>query len=270
MNSTNASGPQSLIDLERRLLEPPSGVIETIAEDDEMYAGNRIHYFDVGNSALRCVRSALFAAGRPAPTRVLDLPCGHGRVLRTFKAAWPSAQFTACDVLRTGVDYCARTFGATPVYAERVPERTQLPGRYDLIWCGSLLTHFDLANWESLMRLFLRVLEPGGLLVATVQGRRTVDKILKGNLLGLKERQARELLEGYAKSGFAYQEYEHIPGYGLSLSSGAWSLAFVQRYPELRTVGYTERGWDDHQDALALQRVDAAVQAENEAIARLR
>src|SRR5581483_10052394 len=78
-------------------LEPP-GVIRRISPRDEMYAGDADHYFGVGRSALRCVRLAMLAAGKQRVCRILDLPSGHGRVLRYLKAAFPEARLTACDL----------------------------------------------------------------------------------------------------------------------------------------------------------------------------
>ena len=56
---------------------------------------------------------------------MLDFACGHGRVMRTLKAAFPDALLTACDIDRDGVDFCARTFGAAPVYFQRTQQRSR-------------------------------------------------------------------------------------------------------------------------------------------------
>src|SRR5512144_2954446 len=99
---------------------------EEISSRDGMFAGNREHYFAVGRSALRAVGLALLAAGRPAPRRILDLPSGHGRVLRMLRAAWPDAEITACDLDHDGVRYCERTFGAIAVPSVVDPEEIPL------------------------------------------------------------------------------------------------------------------------------------------------
>src|SRR4051812_20897648 len=52
---------------------------------DAMHVGDGEHYLRVGLSAMRCIRAA--TAG--TPRRILDLPCGHGRVLRMLRAAYP-------------------------------------------------------------------------------------------------------------------------------------------------------------------------------------
>ena len=82
-------------------------VIETISGDERMPAEDVPGYLDTGRSALRAVRLAQFAAGVGDFTSILDLPSGHGRVLRWLKAAYPDAKLTASDLLTDGVDFCA-------------------------------------------------------------------------------------------------------------------------------------------------------------------
>ena len=95
--------------------------------------------------------------------RILDLPSGHGRALRYLQAEYPEADLTACDIIRGAVEFCAETFGATPVYGKEDPADIEL-GTYDLIWCGSLVTHVDAPRWDDFLDLFENALEPGGLL----------------------------------------------------------------------------------------------------------
>src|SRR5262245_10124406 len=94
-------------------------VVRTISPDEEMSRSKwgEPGYHRVGQSALHCIRLSLEAAGKdPAEVRsILDLPSGHGRVLRYLKAAFPDAALTACDLSRDGVDFCAATFGARAV-----------------------------------------------------------------------------------------------------------------------------------------------------------
>ena len=48
-----------------------------ISPNEQIFDGNREHYFGVGLSALRCIRLAMTAADMPTVTDVLDLPCGR-------------------------------------------------------------------------------------------------------------------------------------------------------------------------------------------------
>src|SRR6185369_2876695 len=116
-------------------------MIEEISPHDPMFTANSAgHYFDVSRSALSCIKLALLAADKTQVQRILDLPCGYGRVLRRLKAAFPQAVLTACDRDQDAVDFCALTFGATPVYSYDDHDSLIRSGTFDLIWCGSLLT----------------------------------------------------------------------------------------------------------------------------------
>src|SRR5262249_37742284 len=112
-----------------------------ISSNDGMLGGNPRHYFAVGRSALWNIARTLdhTAGGSSQPKRILDLPCGHGRVLRYLRAAFPEAEITACDLLADGVDFCASTFGAIGVYSDTDLSLIKLPkDNFDLIWVGSL------------------------------------------------------------------------------------------------------------------------------------
>jgi SAM-dependent methyltransferase len=243
-------------ELRARVLQPgdPANLNLYVCPADEMYKRNdKRHYFAVGRSALANVRTALEEADAPAPQSILDLPCGHGRVLRFLHAAYPAARFTACDILRDGVNFCAATFGAEPVYSSEDVSRIALRRRFDLIWCGSLVTHLDAPRWIEFLRLFARVLKPGGVCVFTAHGQYVAEC--------MRDRQWRygipdhdRLLADWTAKGFAYQSYAEQPGYGISLSTEAWIREQIARVPKLRWVAHHPCGWDNHQDVVVVQR----------------
>ncbi len=225
------------------------------APEDEMYGGDEAQYLAVGLSALRCIRLALRTADVPEPRRILDLPCGHGRVLRALHAAWPEAEFTACDLSREGVDFCARTFGARPVYSAPDPRDVPLaPGSFDLIWVGSLLTHLDLPRWSVFLERFHDWLAPGGLLVFSTLGRYAAYRMEQGIDYGLLPEQRAELLGAFARDGFGYRDYPGQQGYGIALATPAFVTRLVLRGPDARLIGYGERLWGEHQDVVACQK----------------
>ena len=74
------------------------GLIDSrISPHDGMYKGDGDHYFKVGLSAINCIDKAMAAAGLSEPKRVLDLPCGHGRVLRFLVQRFPDASFSTAS-----------------------------------------------------------------------------------------------------------------------------------------------------------------------------
>jgi SAM-dependent methyltransferase len=207
-------------------------------------------YFERGHDALRSILDALDGA---VPTRILDLPCGHGRVLRWLRAQWPQAEITACDLNRDGVDFCASEFGAEPLYSDTEPERIALQGSYDLIWCGSLLTHVDAPMWRRFLALFAEHLD--GLLVFTTAGRQVAELMREGELSDNCDAEA--LLRSYDATGFGYADYHPRyrlpPDYGLARATPEWVRSFLAPMP-FELVSFVERGWFDRQDVWVLRR----------------
>jgi SAM-dependent methyltransferase len=230
-------------------------VIRTIAPEDEMYAASVDVYLQKGRLALSCIQAAIGALPETYPRqpirRALDLPCGHGRVLRHLRAAFPQAEIVACDIDRGGVDFCAHTFDAVPAYSAEDPAQIELEGPFDLIWCGSLLTHVDSHHWTGFLDLFHRLVGEGGVVVFTTHGRRAADLLWRGDHLGLAPESAARLLSVYERSGFGFESYPRQDGYGISLSSPAWVTAAVTSRPGWRLLGYTEMGWGSFQDVIS-------------------
>ncbi|MCA8950659.1 MAG: class I SAM-dependent methyltransferase [Planctomycetes bacterium] len=245
--------PSRLASLAAELAEPVPGVAAEIAPGDMMLHGDPAHYAVAGQSAWRCIATGLLAAGVADPKRVLDLPCGHGRVTRVLRRALPDAELTVCDLDRDGVDHCASAFGATPVYSREDLAEVGFDEAFDLIWCGSLVTHLDKPGWLATFQLVMRSLRPQGVAVITFHGRWSAYRMQTGKNYGLPRARVEQILASYAATGFGYADYENGTGYGVSLNSPAWLIGEVQAWQELRIVALCERQWDDHQDVLVVQ-----------------
>ncbi|HKI48722.1 MAG TPA: class I SAM-dependent methyltransferase [Desulfobacteria bacterium] len=232
-------------------------VLRDISANDEMYAGDENHYFSVGKSALEAIELALLASRRSKSSirRILDLPCGHGRVLRYLKAAFPEAEITACDLVREAVDYCASLFGAKPVYSERQPNQIKLKGGYDLIWCGSLLTHLDENGSAEFLRFFNSLLSENGVLIFTLHGISCVYAVREGYVsYNLDKFSKKKLLKKFARHGYWYTNYPGKKDYGISFIAPSWVANQFLQLPDLRLLTYTEMGWDNHQDVVSCIR----------------
>jgi SAM-dependent methyltransferase len=245
---------ETLAATERELL---AAVESRISPRDTMYTGDGAHYFKVGLSAMRAVEDALRAARVLSVGRVLDLPCGHGRVLRFLVRRFPQAAFTACDLDRDGVDFCAQTFGATPVYSAEDLDALSFDTRFDLIWCGSLVTHLNEGATRALFRLFARHLAPGGLLIFTAHGDYVARRMPNGEFDYMLTREQIEAITArYARTGFGYADYAGQASYGVALTAPAWIRAQLGAVGGLREVYFRERVWDDHHDVYGYVRED--------------
>jgi SAM-dependent methyltransferase len=220
-------------------------------------------YFETAQWSLRPIRLALLAARRPSVESVLDLPCGDGRILRALRAELPGARIVACDINRELVDFCAETFDAIPVYAREDPQDTPLEGPFDLIWCGSLLTHVDAPLWTAFLQLFESLLEPGGVLVFSTCGRFAAERVRSGRgTAALTNDEVEAMLRDYERSGFGYGRYSEegrdlrrslsLPDdYGYALAAPSWVCARVQEAaPKLDMLGFLAGGngprWGDN------------------------
>ena len=119
-----------------------------------------------------------------------------------LKAAFPGAHLTACDINRGGVDFCAETFGASPVYSAEAPTEISLPGPFDLIWCGSLFTHLDADRWPGFLKVVFWDLGVGGVAVLTTHGREAFRRLRRGDTYGLDQDQIATILRGFGERGF--------------------------------------------------------------------
>ena len=227
-----------------------------ISPNDHMWKTGQPWYFEIGLSALECIRSALNTAN-VTPTSILDLPCGHGRVCRMLRMAFPDAHISASDLDRNGVDFCAQEFQAEPLYSREDIREVKTSRSFDLIWCGSLFTHLVSERWASFLEFFAEHLRPGGVLVFTTHGRRPIQWMVEGIYgYGLNPGEQRRLLEGYVTQGFGFVSPAN-QAFGLSLSSTAFVCAQIERCRTLGLIGLHEAAWSNHQDVAACVKLAA-------------
>jgi SAM-dependent methyltransferase len=253
--------------LDARQAELLRAVSKKIHPDDGMFAGDSADYFTVGLSALDCIDDVLRHASQTDVRDVLDLPSGYGRELRFFVRRFPGATFTACDIQPGAVEFCAQAFGAIPVASKPDLDDVVFERRFDLVWCGSLVTHLDADATRSLFKLFARNLRVGGVMIFTTHGDYVADRLVDEiAFYEVSREDAEAMTASYRAKGHAYQDYprglgyfDFHPderGYGISLTSPAWVRQQAQEIGGLREVYFKPRGWANHQDVFAFQKQD--------------
>lgn len=221
-------------------------------------------YVHVGADALRIVVNALIANRREPPTSVLDFPSGSGRVTRHLAAFFPTATHVVGDLYDSHVEFCTRTFGARGVVTGANPDDVDFGHTFDVIFCGSLLTHLPEPQVHPILRLITRSLSPRGIAIVTLHGRasdviqhREPDKYAPDSIYERARRQV-------AKRGFGYADYEDSfrsrffkqRSYGVALVRPHWVVDRIAQLPGVRLLGYTEMDWDGHQDVAVFGRPD--------------
>ena len=220
-------------------------VIEDVAPGDGMHEYAPELYAEAGQKALRCIRLAMIAAQLESVDNILDFACGAGRVMRYLRAAFPDAAMTGCDVLDYQVDFVSRNVRSDLGWLGKLTrEQIDLPGPYDLIWSGSLLTHIGGDRWMRFIKTFESLLAPGGIVVFTVYGRHVVDEVRRGeNMLGMTPDQVKEILKQYDATGFGFQVTPPFPPQGDAFVSPAWFCSQLEEVPNLELLLYSEHAW---------------------------
>jgi SAM-dependent methyltransferase len=216
-------------------------------------------YFQVGRSAVEVILAALAASKLQRVRKVLDIPCGHGRVLRHLVCLFPDAEVHACDLDKAGVNYCASAFGVRPIYSQEELTAVDFGAEYDLIWVGSLFTHTARETTRRWAAHLAKFLSPHGIVVATFHGRWNQHVHKVAPYIG-QERWL-EILRDYSAQGYGYRDYTRaeshpfIAGsYGVSLAKPQAVVRDLEDIPGVRLYLYLERGWSDTQDVVAYGR----------------
>jgi SAM-dependent methyltransferase len=244
-------------------LEMLETVNRQIHHRDGMYAGKAEDYFAVGLSAVECVDEVLRHTPKTTVREVLDLPSGYGRELRFFIQRFPNATFTACDIQPGAVKFCAKAFGALPVDSKANISELSFDCEFDLIWCGSLLTHLDEPSTRSLLKVFSDHLTPSGVMIVTTHGDYVAEQMRSGATYELPAGATKQMAAIYDERGHAYHDYAQglgyfdfhpaESGYGVSLMSPSWFRSLAADL-KLNEVYFAARGWANHQDVFALGR----------------
>jgi len=263
-------------------------VSPVVSVDDGMSGAGRgwAAYFEAGLDAIRVIDAVLAASpgeSSAEPGRILDLPSGWGRVSRFLVVRFPRAEVTACDLIYDGPRFCAQEFGARPVRSSEDFDDLVLPGPFDLIFVGSLLTHLDQEHLSAILRLFRRSLAPGGTLVVTTLGDSCVerfettgcpDPLPPARDERRRQEQIAELftdadavvaLESYRRTGIGFMPYARAirpdpeetasleaSRYGVCFLSAAYLQAEAERHG-LSRVYFREEDWDHDHDVHGFQ-----------------
>jgi SAM-dependent methyltransferase len=235
------------------------GVSTTIDRNDKEF-GNREtldHYFSVGADALRLIVDALLSNLREPPRLILDFPSGSGRVTRHLRSFFPHAAIVACDLYENHVEFCKNNFATGGVISCENLKELQFDDQFDLIFCGSLLTHFPADLFEAGLGLISRSLSPSGMALITLHGRHSTH-FQRHRFRYIEDNRFDVIESTLAEEGFGFVDYNHEfkaafnkqGRYGISVSFPHWTLRLLKSDHSVRILGYAERAWDDHHDVL--------------------
>lgn len=238
----------------------------SIHPDDDMFTGSLDHYESCGLQFADFVGKAAALSGAPSP-RVLELPCGYGRVTRHLVKRFDPAKIEVADIMAPAVDHTTKVFAVTGHYVvEPVNEfRGIQDGAFDIAGMGSLLTHLSENNAEIVLRNFLGKLSANGVAVVTTHGERAYELLAANAWFELTPNDRTTLLDAYSSGSYGFANYapkqlfekrtvDYIgESYGVSLTSYAWMLQTLDRLG-YKVLEFLPGAWDNHQDVFWVSR----------------
>lgn len=222
---------------------------------DDMYLlGTGRHYLSIGLISLRNIVAALDHAPHPIRT-ILDLPSGYGRQLRFLKIAFPNATICACDIVPEAVKFCKREFNVEAIISNQDFAKVSVPGPFDLIWSGSLLTHLDEHRATELLRLYHRNLAPGGLFVFTMHGLTSAEWLRgRAETYSLSDFSRLKVLSEFDRRGYGYADYKPGSNYGISIAKRERIVELAANTGSWTFSSFFERAWSNHHDVYAFTK----------------
>jgi hypothetical protein len=225
--------------------------------------GSIQRYYTVGTDAMRVIVNALLANSRQPPQSILDFPSGSGRVTRHLRAFFPEARIVASDLYDNHLTFCRQAFQIDCLLSRVNISEIDFGEKFDLIFCGSLLSHLPEASFLDTINLLGRFLSDSGIALITLQGRFSDHVQATNPNFYLPDQNYEVAAEGVRRTGFGYVDYTHDvlkglfnkeEGYGIALVRPHWVVRLLEPRTDLRLLGYVERGWDNHQDVLIFGR----------------
>jgi SAM-dependent methyltransferase len=232
----------------------PNDFQNRLVDEDE-----KAHYFEVGADAIRLVLNELLRGRRTIPRTILDFPCGAGRVTRHLRAFFPQSRIVACDLYDHHVKFCVRELGVEGMGSKENFDELDFGLQFDLIFCGSLLTHLPEEHYRPVIRLLSRSLTAQGIAIVTLLGRHSEYaqkhkwKYLDDSLFAIAEATVAQTGFGFVDYDYAIRsKFDQQAHYGITLSRPHWILRIAEEDYGIRLLNFIERGWDDHQDVLVI------------------
>jgi SAM-dependent methyltransferase len=138
--------------------------------------------------------------------KVLDFGCGGAGQLRMFTKHFPFANFYACDVDPSSIDFIKKCYPQVNSYVSNfTPPLPFDSNHFDLIYSVSTFSHFDADTIEIWLQDFSRILKVGGVLLLTIEGEYAI------NVVASETNESAGLIKSeLERSGIFYKNYDWL------------------------------------------------------------
>lgn len=225
-----------------------------ISINDDMYQGNISHYLRCGAEAAFLIRNYSKYSGKKENLRILDFPCGYGRVTRWLRFLFPDCRLVGSDTTLDAIEFSKLNFAMEAFEAKANFQDNKIEEKFDLIWVGSLITHISQERGVELLDFLISLLDHDSKLFVSFLGEEMQYRFdAEDAPYGLTKESAENILVTFREKGYGFSDYPNQQGYGISLISSKWWIDYFDKHQDY-DLKIISLGWDKHHNIAVISR----------------
>jgi SAM-dependent methyltransferase len=144
---------------------------------------------------------------------ILDFGCGCGRMVRFLSTYALDCSVHACEVNPDHVHWCQQNLQGIQVAQCKVtPPLPYKERMFELVFSLSVFTHLSKSNTINWLAEMRRILVPGGILIATLQGLVALeiirDSVVHQQMFNFQREGVIEIIESFKTGAFLFYPYD--------------------------------------------------------------
>lgn len=215
---------------------------------DSVDSAVRYYFFDGRESARKLIQLLDELAVKPSATgfSILEFASGYGCVSRHLSSKVGIADLVACDIHQEAVQFIRARLGLKAILSCASPKDFHCSRSFDVVFALSFFSHMPRHTWRDWVDALYAVLEPGGVLVFTTQGRQSArlfgdPAIPEDGFWFLRESEQKDL---------------DVSEYGQTIVTEAFVRNEIRAVTGRDADVFREGFWWGHQDLYAVRKHD--------------
>jgi hypothetical protein len=155
------------------------------------------------------------------------------------------------------MEFLRNTLGIESATVDRDVDLLALPGGFELMWVGSVVTHLEERLTRTLVQNLLAACNPGGLLAVSFHGRYAIARQERAVSATSTTRVATRSFLATRPEAMATPTIRARSPTASRCCSPRWFAQLTESLDPLKAVLLSERAWDGHHDVIVLQRGDS-------------
>ncbi len=158
---------------------PPAGLSTTALNHCDCR-----QYLDSGRAHARFVMETIRSHTAASDLAVCEWGCGPGRIIQHLPSLDNGiARLIGTDCHQATIDWCRRNLTGMEFLAHGMdPPLPLAAGSMDVVYCCAVFSHLDEPRHHAWIAEIMRLLRPGGLLIASFNGNRLEDRMSSDEL----------------------------------------------------------------------------------------